>query len=111
ITVNTKIQAEWLKKARLHGLSKDAWKRYDAKSKWTYTVEFPGYKVNTTDINSSLGRVQLSRLDSFEKRRIHVRDLYNKLLNIKNQGTHLYPILVEDRDKFFTYMKENGIGC
>lgn len=111
ITTNSKKVADWLKQARLHGLSRDAWKRYSVTSKWTYTVEFAGFKFNTTDLNSALGRVQLKRLDSFEKRRREVVALYNKLLGLNNKGTHLYPILVENRDNFFEYMKKNEIGC
>lgn len=111
ITVSDEKVANWLKMARLHGLSHDAWKRYDIKSKWVYTVEFSGWKFNTTDINSALGRVQLKRLPEFQKRRRHVLALYNRILGLKNKGTHLYPILVENRDKFFDYMKQNSIGC
>ena len=111
VTTQKKEVADWLKMARLHGLSKDAWKRYEAGSKWLYTVEFSGWKLNTTDLNSALGRVQLRKLDQFQKRRKEVVAHYNNLLGLKNQGTHLYPILVEDRDKFFEHMKKNGIGC
>lgn len=111
ITVEDKKVMEWLKKARLHGLSRDAWKRYDPEAKWKYTVEFPGYKYNMTDINAALGRVQLARLDQFEKRRRKTVNLYNKLLGLKNKGTHLYPIEVERRNEFMQYMKENGVGC
>lgn len=111
ITVNNKAVAEWLKMARLHGLSRDAWKRYNVKSKWIYEVEFPGFKFNTTDINSALGRAQLKKLAKFEKRRKEAIALYNKLLGLNNQGIHLYPILVENRDSFFEYMKKKGIGC
>lgn len=111
ITVNDEETADQLRMARLHGLSRDAWKRYQVGSKWLYSVEFPGYKMNTTDINSALGRVQLERLDSFQKQRRETIALYNKLLGLKNQGTHLYPIFVENRDKFFDFMKECGIGC
>lgn len=111
ITTNDEKVANWLKQARLHGLSRDAWKRYSINSKWTYTVEFAGFKFNTTDLNSALGRVQLQRFDGFEKRRKEVVALYNKLLGLNNKGTHLYPILVDKRDEFFAYMKENNIGC
>lgn len=111
ITVEDKKLADWLRRARLHGLSNDAWKRYELNSKWIYTVEFPGWKVNTTDINSAIGRVQLKRLDGFEKRRREAVKLYNEPLGLKNKGTHLYPILVRNRDKFFEHMKENGVGC
>ncbi len=111
LTTSDDKVADWFRKARLHGLSKDAWKRYNLNSKWIYTVEFPGYKVNTTDINSALGRVQLKRLNGFLKRRTHVVNLYNKLLDLDNKGLHLYPVLVKDRDKFFEHMKKNGVGC
>lgn len=111
ITTSDQEMATWFRQARLHGLSRDAWNRYNLKSKWIYAVEFPGYKFNTADINSALGRVQLKRLDSFEKRRREIVALYNKLLGLNNKGTHLYPILVEKRDDFFAYMKEQGIGC
>lgn len=111
ITTSDEKVVGWLRKARLHGLSRDAWKRYEVKSKWVYEVEFPGYKFNTTDINSALGRVQLQKLDKFEKRRREVVNLYNKLLGLNNKGTHLYPILVEKRDDLFEYMKRNGVGC
>src|SRR4051812_776571 len=43
----------------LHGLSRDAWKRFDKAGHWRYDVEAPGYKYNMTDIASSLGLVQL----------------------------------------------------
>jgi len=111
ITVSNEKVSNWLRMARLHGLSRDAWKRYGLKAKWVYSVEFSGWKMNTTDINSAIGRVQLKKLNKFEKRRREVVVLYNKLLGLKNKGTHLYPILVESRDKFFEYMKKNGIGC
>lgn len=111
ITTNDSKLVDWFKQARLHGLSRDAWKRYEVKSKWIYTVEFAGFKFNTTDLNSSIGRVQLKRLDRFEKRRKHVVELYNKLLGKNNVGTHLYPILVEKRNLFFEYMQKKGIGC
>lgn len=111
ITTNDEKVAQWLRKARLHGLSHDAWKRYEIKSKWTYEVEFPGWKFNTTDIASSFGRIQLSRLDNFEARRREVVELYNQLLGLNNKGTHLYPVLIENRDKFFEHMKDNAVGC
>ncbi len=111
ITTNDLDIADWLKRARLHGLSRDAWKRYEVKSKWIYTVEFAGFKFNTTDLNSALGRVQLKRLDSFEKKRKKAVSLYNKLLGKNNIGTHLYPILIEKRDQFFDFMQKKGVGC
>lgn len=110
ITLSDDKLASWFREARLHGLSYDAWKRYKVGSVHIYQVKFPGYKLNTTDINSAIGRIQLKKLDKFEKRRREVVDLYNKLLGLNNEETHLYPILVEKRDKFFEYMAGQGIG-
>jgi dTDP-4-amino-4,6-dideoxygalactose transaminase len=47
----------------LHGISKDAWKRYTASGTWYYEIEEAGYKYNMTDIAAALGLVQLSRAD------------------------------------------------
>lgn len=111
ITTDDKDLAHWLTKARLHGLSHDAWKRYDPKGKWHYDIEFCGYKFNTVDLASAMGRVQLKRLDEMEKKRRKVIKHYNKLLGLKNHGTHLYPIIVERRHDFMGYTKDHGISC
>lgn len=111
ITTNDEKLAIWLRKARLHGMSKDAWKRYDNQSKWKYDIEFPGYKFNTTDLNSSLGRVQLKRLPFLQAKRTDLVNCYNKLLGLNNTGNHLYPILVENRDEFIEYMANHGVQC
>jgi len=47
----------------LHGISRDAWKRYAAGGSWYYEVEDAGFKDNMTDIAAALGLVQLSRAD------------------------------------------------
>lgn len=111
ITTDDPEIADWLIKARLHGLSRDAWKRYNPGASHFYDVEFSGYKFNTIDILSAMGRVQLSKLQEMEKMRKSVVRTYNKLLGLKNKGTHLYPIMVERRNEFMDLMKELGIGC
>jgi perosamine synthetase len=45
----------------LHGISKDAWKRYTASGSWYYEIEDAGYKYNMTDMAAAMGRVQLGR--------------------------------------------------
>ncbi len=111
ITTSDKKLANWLIQARLHGMSRDAWKRYGNKGKWKYDIEFPGYKFNTTDINSALGRTQLRKLPDLQKKRTHLVNLYNKYLGLGNIGNHLYPILVNRRDEFIEYMTDNGVSC
>ena len=47
----------------LHGIGRDAWKRYAAGGSWYYEIEEAGYKYNLTDMAAALGLVQLSRAD------------------------------------------------
>jgi dTDP-4-amino-4,6-dideoxygalactose transaminase len=53
----------------LHGMSRDAWKRYDKGGSWYYEVVAPGYKYNMSDIMAALGLVQLRRLEAMNGRR------------------------------------------
>ena len=47
----------------LHGIGRDAWKRYAAGGSWYDEIEEAGYKYNLTDMAAALGLVQLSRAD------------------------------------------------
>lgn len=53
----------------LHGMNRDAWKRYSSEGSWYYEVVLPGFKYNMTDIQAAIGMVQLSRLADFQARR------------------------------------------
>jgi dTDP-4-amino-4,6-dideoxygalactose transaminase len=60
----------------LHGMSRDAWKRYSAEGSWQYEVVVPGYKYNMTDIQASLGLHQLRKQPAFQARRAAVVAAY-----------------------------------
>jgi dTDP-4-amino-4,6-dideoxygalactose transaminase len=60
----------------LHGLSRDAAKRYEAGGHWSYEVLAPGFKYNMTDIQAALGLWQLRKLDRFQQRRRQVVAAY-----------------------------------
>jgi dTDP-4-amino-4,6-dideoxygalactose transaminase len=69
----------FLERARLlslHGLSQDAWKRYDKGGSWRYEVLAPGFKYNMTDIQAALGLWQLRKLPAFQERRRQVAQRY-----------------------------------
>ena len=101
--------------ARLHGLSKDAWKRYlpesvNRKYYEHYDVTEIGYKYNMIDINAAMGIIQLKKLDKNWMIRKKLFYIYKKELknlpikfqkiefkNIKH-AYHLF-LLVVDRDK------------
>jgi len=61
----------------LHGMSRDAWKRYSAEGSWFYEVIEPGFKYNMPDIQAAIGRVQLGRLNEMQSRRYEVVEQYH----------------------------------
>ena len=79
VTTSNKAYADRIMLLRLHGMSKEAWKRHTAAGSWKYDIVEPGFKYNMTDIQAALGRVQLKRLDGF----IKVRKKYAKIFDAK----------------------------
>jgi dTDP-4-amino-4,6-dideoxygalactose transaminase len=69
VTTASEDVANWIKVAGLHGLSKDAWKRYSDEGFKHYEVTFPGYKYNMMDIQAAVGLHQLARVVENHKRR------------------------------------------
>lgn len=55
--------ADRARQMSLHGISRDAWKRYAAGGSWYYEIEDAGYKDNMTDIAAALGLAQLARAE------------------------------------------------
>lgn len=62
----------------LHGISKDAWKRYTAEGSWYYEIVAPGYKYNMTDIASAMGLAQLAKAERMWKRRREIARRYHQ---------------------------------
>ena len=122
---------EWAERMRvmsLHGISKDAWKRYTNEGSWYYEVLFPGYKYNLTDIAAALGIEQLKKCDRFWAARKQIAAAYDdgfaavpeirrpvRMPNTQH-AWHLYIIQLEterlriDRGEFITALKDEGIG-
>jgi dTDP-4-amino-4,6-dideoxygalactose transaminase len=65
---------------RLHGISRDAWKRYTVGGNWYYEIEDVGFKYNLTDLAAAIGLVQLERADEMQVARQHVAQLYDDRL-------------------------------
>jgi len=122
---------EFLARARilsLHGMSRDAWKRYDRGGHWYYEVVAPGFKYNMTDIQAALGLWQLRKLAGFQKRRRAVVQLYNEAFADEDalelpverpdveHAWHLYVLRLRpdtlriDRDGFIEELKRRNIG-
>lgn len=62
----------------LHGISRDAWKRYTAEGSWYYEIIAPGYKYNLTDIAAAIGLVQLRKLERMWERRKEIAARYTE---------------------------------
>jgi dTDP-4-amino-4,6-dideoxygalactose transaminase len=123
---------EFLDRARvigLHGMSRDAWKRYDQRGSWAYDVSAPGFKYNMSDIQAALGLVQLAKLDRLQNRRRQIAAAYassfaelaDRLeLPVERPSVqhawHLYVIRIHDqrlridRDTFIQELKDRNIG-
>jgi len=72
VCTNDEKLAEKIRILSLHGISKDAWRRYTSQGSWYYEIYYPGYKYNMSDISAALGLVQLKRLDEF----LRIRETY-----------------------------------
>jgi len=123
---------EYIEQARvlgLHGMNRDAWKRYDTNGSWYYEVVAPGFKYNMTDIQAAMGLVQLKRLEAMQTRRHEVVQQYNAafadipVLEIPTERAnaqsawHLYVLRLNlerlsiDRARFIEELKARNIGC
>jgi dTDP-4-amino-4,6-dideoxygalactose transaminase len=127
----TTSSEEWADKIRvlgLHGMDKDAYRRFGDTGYKHYQVVAPGYKYNMTDIQAAIGIHQLPRLEASWTRRDQIWTYYQDMLsnlpihlpvadepNIRH-ARHLYtPVVVhaecgKDRDDVLNLLTENKIG-
>jgi perosamine synthetase len=63
---------------RLHGLTRDAWKRYSGSGSWYYEIEDVGFKYNLTDLAAAIGLVQLERAEPMRAERERVARRYEQ---------------------------------
>jgi dTDP-4-amino-4,6-dideoxygalactose transaminase len=120
--------AERMRLMSLHGMSKDAWKRYTSAGSWYYEVVAPGFKYNLTDIAAALGLHQLARARGFQQRRAEIAAAYDEAfkglplvtppgpLPGDTHAWHLYVLRLADgalveRNAFIEALFAAGIGC
>ena len=112
----------------LHGMSRDAWKRYESHGSWFYEVVRAGFKYNMGDIQGALGLAQLRRLPAMHARRAEVAARYDDALSTLEEvqvpahspgikhAWHLYALrlnleqLAIDRDVFIDELRARNIG-
>jgi dTDP-4-amino-4,6-dideoxygalactose transaminase len=112
----------------LHGISKDAWKRYTSEGSWYYEIHYPGYKYNLTDIAAAIGIEQLKKGNRFWEARQRYAALYNQgfqdvpaitvpyVMQEVQHAWHLYIIQLDleqlriGRSEFVELLKQENIG-
>ena len=127
VTDNEEI-ADRVRIMALHGISKDAWKRYTAEGSWYYEIIAPGFKYNMTDIAAGMGLAQLKKAERMWLRRTEIARQYDQALQsfpelqtpIDSQyhqhAWHLYmlrlnlDLLSIDRADFIRELKQRNIG-
>jgi dTDP-4-amino-4,6-dideoxygalactose transaminase len=117
-----------LKILGLHGMSKDAWKRFGDEGFKHYQVVECGFKYNMTDMQAALGVHQLKRVDDYWRQRVAVWQRYLEAFaplpidlpappapNTRH-AHHLFTVLIDEartgvsRDEFLDRMTKQGIG-
>jgi len=127
VTTEKDDWAERVRTLRLHGISKDAWRRYSKGGSWYYEVIEPGFKYNMTDLQASLGIAQLRKVDWLWEKRKEIARRYTEAFastgciippSVKSDrqtAWHLYIIKLHlealsiDRNSFIEKLRERGI--
>lgn len=113
----------------LHGMSRDAWKRYTEEGYKHWDIVCPGFKYNMTDMAACLGIHQLKKLPQFTADRKRLTEYYDKafadlhdyLVPLKRRdyvesAYHLYVIQIKsenlniDRDGMLDGLQKHKIG-
>ena len=120
--------AERIRRLRLHGIGKDAWKRYSKGGSWYYEVMESGYKYNMTDIQASMGLSQLDKIEYMHNRRRYISEFYDRefadsealltpyICPDRVSSNHLYALKIKpealsiDRNTFIERLREKGVG-
>ena len=121
--------AERMRVMSLHGLSRDAWRRYEKGGSWNYDIVAPGFKYNLTDVAAALGLQQLRRADALRvEREVVARRYLDAFAGLdalelppmpldRLHSWHLFFIrlrleaLTVTRDLFVQALGERGVQC
>jgi dTDP-4-amino-4,6-dideoxygalactose transaminase len=128
VTTDDAELAERMRIMSLHGISKDAWKRYAADGSWYYEITAPGFKYNMPDVLAAIGIGQLRRVDAMRARREDIARRYTEAFSRYGEletpthrahvehAWHLYMLRLNPelfpltRDDFINILKARHIG-
>ena len=113
----------------LHGMSRDAFKRYTSEGSWRYDVVLPGFKYNMPDVQAAIGIHQLEHLDEMQKRRRAIVAQYDEAIGQLEEletpvarpevesAWHIYLLRLRPerlrigRDRFIEELRRRNIGA
>jgi dTDP-4-amino-4,6-dideoxygalactose transaminase len=128
VTTASPEAADRIRVASLHGMSKDAWSRYQHLGPARYDVVLPGFKYNMTDLQAAIGLHQLTALGRHLERRNAIWQRYDEGLSdlpietfapvppASVHARHLYMILVDrassglTRDDLADLLSASGVA-
>jgi dTDP-4-amino-4,6-dideoxygalactose transaminase len=128
VTTEDDALAERIAVASLHGMNRDAWKRYDRSGSWFYEIHDTGFKYNLSDVHAAIGVAQLARADEFMRRRTAIARAYSEALRAEpalqvpyeepgiEHAWHLYILRMHPeqlrigRAQFVELLRERGVG-
>jgi len=120
--------ANQIKRLSLHGMSRDAWKRFSDECYGHYQVLHAGFKYNMMDLQAAIGIHHLPRVDKYWKRRQEIWNRYDEAFkklpvftppppeSNTRHAYHLYTLLLDvdhsriTRDEFLVEMTKRNIG-
>ena len=127
VATDNDAYAEKMRMMSLHGISKDAWKRYTKEGSWYYEIVYPGYKYNMPDLMAAIGLRQLEKADMLHEMRVRQAEAYNEgfsgVREVETPRTgpdvvhswHLYIIKLRtgklglSRDEFIEELRKKGV--
>ncbi len=128
ITTEDDALAAKIAVASLHGMDRDAWKRYDSSGSWFYEIHDTGFKYNLSDVHAAIGLAQLRRVEELTQRRQAIARAYNEAfadepgleIPVTEAGVehawHLYVMRLRtaalkiNRNEFVDRMRARGVG-
>ena len=120
--------AKRIRTLSLHGMSRDAWKRFGSSGYKHYEVQEAGFKYNMMDLQAAIGIHQIKRVDEYRQIRSEHWAYYDEKLaelplglpgkfsETGKHALHLYTVLLDEarcnvsRDVFLDRMTKQGIG-
>lgn len=127
LALTSKKQEDEARILALHGMSKNAWSRYEKKMNWRYDVVATGYKYNLSDLHAAVGLSQIPNIQKDQDKRhdiafryanglSHIKDIILPPMTGSSKATHAWHLFVirvvkeDDRDKLIEALAEEGIG-